>query len=423
MPGTMNRLKLPSLGCCTANVPCPRFGLGGPLNTSEKHSRVLVGLSGTKDGFRLLTAYSVMSATCILPTLNENFEPMLSCHCARVIRPSGSASAAFGIGNPIPVPSLIFSSWFFCAIATLARAPGIIADTPMLLATRRKLRREISILIPFGLSVVVPRSLTAGVSGVLKVYGFIGNYTTKSGNFGHSSIASTACNRFQAGAQRVQFVNTQTRLLRLGTTVRRCWLDLNNRPESRGAECKRTSKRSPTFRWIQEDRVGFAAGRLELNDPPASAGGSSLDISPGLDAASGSHAASSASSTDTGRLSRRYATRNHSLSAIPGLERPGYIHNAATRRSTSFRWWDSGGTRSRCRLELNDPPASAGGSSLDISPGLDAASGSHVASSASSRDTGRLSRRYATRNHSLPAIPGLERPGYIHNAATRRSAV
>src|SRR5215471_15142129 len=28
----------------------------------------------------------------------------------------------------------------------------------------------------------------------------------------------------------------------------------------------------------------------------------------------------------------------------------------------------------------------------------------------------------ATRNNSLPAIPGLERPGYIHNAATRRRA-
>src|SRR5215472_7125755 len=230
MPGTMNRLKLPSLGCCTAKVPCPRFGLGGPLNTSEKHSRVLVGLSGTKGGFRLLTAYSVMSATWTLPRLNENLEPMLSCHCARVIRPSGSASAAFGIGNPIPVPSLIFSSWFFCAIATLARAPGIIADTPMLLATRRKLRREISILIPFGLSVVVPRSLTAGVSGVRQVYGFIGNYTTISSDFGHSSIASTACNGFQARSHPGRPTNMPTSVLRLGNTARRCWLDLNNPP-------------------------------------------------------------------------------------------------------------------------------------------------------------------------------------------------
>src|SRR5215467_10953607 len=172
MPGTMNRLKLPSLGCCTAKVPCPRFGLGGPLNTSEKHSLVLVGLSGTKGGFRLLTAYSVMSATCILPRLNENLELKLSCHCALVINASGSASAVLGIGNPMPVPSLISSSFSpFWAIATLVRAPGIIADRLMVLATRRNLRREISILVPFGVSLVRTPELPSGVCGVSQVYG------------------------------------------------------------------------------------------------------------------------------------------------------------------------------------------------------------------------------------------------------------
>src|SRR5215471_10388387 len=230
MPGTMNKLKLPSLGCCTAKVPWPRFGLGGPLNTSEKHSLVLVGLSGTKGGFRLLTAYRTMSATWVLPRLNENFEPMFCVHTALVIKPSGSDRAAFGIGNPIPVPSLMFSSCSFCAIATLVRALGIIADTPILPATRRKLRREICILFPFGLSVVVPRSLTAGVSGVLKVYGFIGNYTTISSDFGHSSIASTACNGFQARSHPGRPTNMLTSVLRLGNTVWRCWLDLNNPP-------------------------------------------------------------------------------------------------------------------------------------------------------------------------------------------------
>jgi hypothetical protein len=148
----------------------------------------------------------------------------------------------------------------------------------MLPATRRKLRREISILFPFGLSVVVPRSVTAGVNGVLKVYGFIGDYTTISGHFGHSSSASPACNRFQAHSHPSRPTNTLTRILRLGTTVRTRWLDLSNPPTGEPvSETHLLPDRNPTV-----ERPASAGGirerarslcRLDLNDPPTAVGG------------------------------------------------------------------------------------------------------------------------------------------------------
>src|SRR5260370_26603827 len=99
MPGTMNRLNLPSLGCSIAKVRCLRLGVGGPLNTSEKHSLVLVGLFGTKGGFRSLIPHSVISATWTPRSLKENLLPMFCWYIALVIEASGSARAALGIGK------------------------------------------------------------------------------------------------------------------------------------------------------------------------------------------------------------------------------------------------------------------------------------------------------------------------------------
>jgi hypothetical protein len=264
----------------------------------------------------------------------------------------------------------------------------------MLPATRRKLRREISILIPFGLSVVVPRSLTAGVSGVRQVYGFIGNYTTNSGYFGHSSIVSSACNRFQAGSQRVQSINTLTSVLRSGTTVRRCWSDLNNPPSGEPvSQTRLLPVRNPTVgrRWIVQFQPGTWRSATFVN-PPSGDGGyfnSSLEtwrsatsvIPPSGD---GGYFNSSLETwqprapvpatlippTAVGCLPKArsaecWRTLKGSLDICAGGIQEESVGFAVGRLELNDPPASAGGIRQRarslCRLELNDPPTAVGG--------------------------------------------------------------
>src|SRR5215831_2625702 len=95
---------------------------------------------------------------------------MLCCHIALVIEARGSLMAVMGILKPMPVPSSNLLSWLCWPSAIVARLPGMTAaDTPIELATRRKLRREIFMFIPFGLCCyLIPRSLLRESVGSVK---------------------------------------------------------------------------------------------------------------------------------------------------------------------------------------------------------------------------------------------------------------